>query len=59
MPEGALFAVSNAAVYGAVLALQAELRSRPQRINEVRPRLAERVRRSGRTTRVLCGLRAA
>lgn len=36
MPEGALFAVSNAAVYGAVLALQAELRSRPQRINELR-----------------------
>jgi hypothetical protein len=35
MPDGALFCVSNAAVYGVVVALQAEFRGRPQRINEV------------------------
>ena len=34
MPEGALFSISNAAVYGVVQALQAEYRSKPQRINE-------------------------
>ena len=36
MPDGALFSVANAAVYGMVQALQAELRSRPPRITEVR-----------------------
>jgi hypothetical protein len=36
MPDGALFSVANAAVYGMVQALQAEFRDRPQRINEVR-----------------------
>lgn len=35
MPDGALFAVANAAVYGIVQALQAEYRGKPQRINEV------------------------
>jgi hypothetical protein len=35
MPDGALFSVANAAVYGMVQALQAEFRDRQQRINEV------------------------
>lgn len=37
MPDGALFCLSNAAVYGVVVALQAEFGGRPQRINEVGP----------------------
>lgn len=36
MPDGALFSISNAAVYGMVQALQAELRNKPQRVNELR-----------------------
>lgn len=36
MPDGALFSVANAAVYGMVQALQAEFPDRPQRINELR-----------------------
>jgi hypothetical protein len=35
VPDGALFSVANAAVYGMVQALQAEFRDRPQRFNEV------------------------
>eukprot|EP00887_Chlorella_sp_A99_P002874 scaffold6.g2874.t1 len=35
-PSVALTAVANAAVYGAVLALQAELRGKPPRVNELR-----------------------
>lgn len=36
MPDGALFSISNAAVYGLVQALQAQLRDKPQRVNELR-----------------------
>ncbi|KAL4434627.1 hypothetical protein ABPG77_002750 [Micractinium sp. CCAP 211/92] len=36
MPDGALFCIVNAAVFGMVQALQAELRSKPQRVNELR-----------------------
>jgi hypothetical protein len=35
-PEFALFCVANAAVHGVVVALQAEMRGRPQRVNEAR-----------------------
>lgn len=36
MPDAALFCIANAAVYGLVQALQAELRGKPQRVNELR-----------------------
>lgn len=36
MPDGALFSVCNAAVYGIVQALQGEYRGKPQRVNELR-----------------------
>ena len=35
-PEAALTTIGNAATYGLVAALQAELRDQPQRVNEVR-----------------------
>ncbi|KAL4447498.1 hypothetical protein ABPG75_004717 [Micractinium tetrahymenae] len=46
MPDGALFCIANAAVYGLVQALQAELRSKPQRVNELR--IGAIVRRDGK-----------
>ena len=36
MPNLALLSISNAAIYGLVQALMAELRAKPQRINEVK-----------------------